>query len=326
MAGWPFSPTLPERLAGLFSLANNLWWTWQPQAQALYRAIDARVWEATSHNAIRTLSEAQPGRLKELAENADFVARYDAVLAQFKAYMTGAANTWYERTHDHDMPGPVAYFSAEFGLHESLPIYSGGLGILAGDHNKEASDLGLPFVGIGFLYPQGYFRQRITRTGDQEALYDRLNFADLPAEVARDPQGREAKISVDLHGRRVFARVWQFHIGRNSLYLMDTDVEENDPRDRVLSARLYGGDNEMRIAQEIVLGIGGVRTLRALGIKPAVWHMNEGHAAFLGLERIRELVEGEGMIAAGPTPPEVLALSQSAGQAMLVSGNVTFAG
>jgi starch phosphorylase len=288
-------PALPERLARLYSLAYNLWWTWQPQAQALYRAIDPHVWEATNHNAIRTLSEVHPERLAELTRNNDFVASYDAVIAEFDAYMAGGATAWYETTHDHDMPGPIAYFSAEFGLHESLPIYSGGLGILAGDHNKEASDLGLPFIGVGFLYPQGYFRQRITRTGDQEAIYDRLNFADLPATVARDPQGREAKISVDLHGRRVFARVWQFHIGRNSLYLMDTDVAENDPRDRVLSARLYGGDNDMRIAQEIVLGIGGVRTLRALGVKPAVWHMNEGHAAFLGLERIRELVEGEGM-------------------------------
>ncbi len=288
-------PALPERLARLYSLAYNLWWTWHPQAQALYRAIDPQVWAATNHNAIRTLSEVRPSRLQALVNDAAFVAAYDATVAAFDAYMAGAAQTWYEQAHDHVMPGPVAYFSAEFGLHESLPIYSGGLSILAGDHNKEASDLGLPFVGVGFLYPQGYFRQRITRTGDQEAIYDRLNFADLPAEVARDPQGREAKISVDLHGRRVAARIWQFQIGRNPLYLMDTDVEENDPRDRVLSARLYGGDQDMRIAQEVVLGIGGVRALRALGIKPAVWHMNEGHAAFLGLERIRELVEGEGM-------------------------------
>ncbi len=288
-------PSLPERLARLYGLAYNLWWTWNLDAQALYRAIDPHVWETTSHNAIRTLSEVQPERLRELAESTDFCARYDAVLAAYDAYMAGWDRTWYARTHDGIMPGPVAYFSAEFGLHESLPIYSGGLGILAGDHNKEASDLGVPFAGVGFLYPQGYFLQRITRTGDQEAVYERLNFADLPAEVARDPQGREAKISVELHGRRVCARIWKFQIGRNALYLMDTDVDENDPSDRVLSARLYGGDMEMRIAQEVVLGIGGVRALRALGIRPAVWHMNEGHAAFLGLERIRELVEGDGM-------------------------------
>ncbi len=288
-------PMLPERLARLNALAYNLWWTWNPQAQALFRAIDQRVWEATNHNAIRTLSEAPQERLQTLAQDADFIAAYDAIMAAFDAYMAGHAQTWYEQAHDHALPGPIAYFSAEFGLHESLPIYSGGLGILAGDHNKEASDLGLPFVGVGFLYPQGYFRQRITRTGEQEAIYDRLNFADLPAEVARDPQGNEAKISVELNGRRVWARIWKFQIGRNPLFLMDTDVEENDPNDRVLSARLYGGDHDMRIMQEVVLGIGGVRALRALGITPSVWHMNEGHAAFLGLERIRELVEEQGL-------------------------------
>ncbi len=288
-------PVLPERLTRLYSLAYNLWWMWNPQAQALYRTIDPQIWEATSHNAIRLLSEVSPARLDALAHDAQFVAQYDATVATFDAYMAHAERAWYPRTHDGVLPGPVAYFSMEFGLHESLPIYSGGLGILAGDHCKEASDLALPFVGMGFLYPQGYFRQRITRTGDQEALYDRLHFAELPAEVARDPQGREAMISVDLSGRRVFARIWKFQVGRNPLYLMDTDVEENDPRDRVLSASLYSGNEEMRIAQEIVLGIGGVRAMRVLGIQPSVWHMNEGHAAFLGLERMRELVEGQGM-------------------------------
>jgi glycogen phosphorylase len=284
-------PVLPERLARLYSLAYNLWWVWHPQAQELYQMIDPALWENTHHNAIRLLSEVDPQRLEDLTHDTHFTGLYDRALASFDAYIDGGAQTWYQRAHDHHLSGPVAYFSAEFGLHESLPIYSGGLGILAGDHCKEASDLGLPLVGVGFLYPQGYFRQRITRTGDQEAIYDRLNFADLPAEVARDPQGREAMISVDLNGRRVYARIWKFQIGRNPLYLMDTDVEENDPRDRVLSARLYGGDQEMRIAQEIVLGIGGVRALRKLGITPAVWHMNESHSAFVGLERIRELVE-----------------------------------
>lgn len=288
-------PVLPERLSRLYSLAYNLWWMWNPPAQALYRDVDPAIWEATDHNAIRVLSEVSPARLQTLAQDRAFTDLYDTTLATFDAYMAGGETTWYQRKFDHTMAGPIAYFSAEFGLHESLPIYSGGLGILAGDHCKEASDLGLPFVGVGFLYPQGYFRQRITRTGEQEALYERLNFADLPAEVARDPQGREAMISVDLNGRQVWARIWKFQIGRNPLYLMDTDVEENDPRDRVLSARLYGGDHEMRIAQEIVLGIGGVRALRVLGITPSAWHMNEGHAAFLGLERIREFVQNKGM-------------------------------
>ncbi len=284
-------PVLPDRLARLHELAANLWWTWNSPAQALFRAIDPATWEATTHNAVRVLSEAPPSRLADLASDESFLTAYDATLADFDAYLTRGAKTWYQRAHDHELTGPIAYFSAEFGLHESLPIYSGGLGILAGDHCKEASDLGLPLVGVGFLYPQGYFRQRITRTGDQEAIYERLNFADLPATLALTPQGDEVRISVELHERTVFARVWIFQIGRNPLYLMDTDVLENDPRDRVLSARLYGGDTEMRIAQEIVLGIGGVRALRALGITPSAWHMNEGHAAFLGLERMRELVE-----------------------------------
>ena len=184
----------------------------------------------------------------------------------------------------------IAYFSAEFGLHESLPIYSGGLGILSGDHCKEASDLGLPFVGVGFLYPQGYFHQRITREGTQEAIYDKLHFSEVPAVPALGPDGNEVVISVDLPGRRIYAKVWKLVIGRVPLYLMDTDIAPNAPADRELSARLYGGDREIRISQEIVLGIGGVRALRALGISPDAWHLNEGHAAFLSLERCRELV------------------------------------
>jgi starch phosphorylase len=285
-------PSLPERLSRLHSLAYNLWWAWNPQAQQLYKSIDAELWEQTTHNAVRLLAEVQPARLEELAHNSAFLDQYDAVLQAFDAYMH-CESTWYHQARDQQLPGPIAYFSAEFGLHESLPIYSGGLGVLAGDHCKEASDLGLPFVGMGFLYPQGYFRQRISRTGKQEAIYERLNFGDLPAEIAKDPQGREAMINLELNGRQVYARIWKFQIGRNPLYLMDTDVEQNDPRDRVLSARLYGGDTEMRIAQEIVLGIGGVRALRTLGITPSIWHMNESHSAFVSLERIRELVEGQ---------------------------------
>ncbi|MFL5696365.1 MAG: alpha-glucan family phosphorylase, partial [Ktedonobacteraceae bacterium] len=198
--------------------------------------------------------------------------------------------TWFSRTYPELIHRTIAYFSAEFGLHESLPIYSGGLGILSGDHCKEASDLGLPFVGVGFLYPQGYFQQRITRDGTQEASYDKLHFSEAPAIPACDPDGNEVMISVDLPGRRIQAKVWKLQVGRIPLYLMDTDVEPNAPPDRELSARLYGGDREMRISQEIVLGIGGVRALRALGISPAAWHINEGHAAFLNLERCRELV------------------------------------
>jgi starch phosphorylase len=284
-------PSIPPRIERLYELAYNLWWVWNQSAQALYAQVSPDLWERAEHNAVTTLAGANPERLEALAADTEFLARYDAVMAEFDAYMN-PASTWFSEHHAADSAQIIAYFSAEFGLHESLPIYSGGLGVLAGDHCKEASDLGLPFVGVGFLYPQGYFRQRITREGHQEALYEKLDFSQAPARPARDPNGREILISVELPGRLVYAKVWKVQVGRIPLYLMDTDVPENSPADRVLSARLYGGDQEMRIAQEIVLGIGGVRALRALGIDAKVWHMNEGHAAFLGLERCRELVNG----------------------------------
>ena len=284
-------PTIPPRIERLYELAYNLWWSWTPSAQALYAQVNAQLWERTEHNAVATLAGADPQRLNALAADTEFLARYDAVMAEFDAYME-PESTWFSAQYPDKARDIIAYFSAEFGLHESLPIYSGGLGILSGDHCKEASDLGLPFVGVGFLYPQGYFRQRITRDGQQEAFYEKLEFSQAPARPARDAQGREALVSVDLPGRTVYAKVWHVQVGRIPLYLMDTDVPHNAPADRTLSARLYGGDHEMRISQEIVLGIGGVRALRALGVDAKVWHMNEGHAAFLGLERCRELVNG----------------------------------
>ena len=285
-------PTIPKRIGRLHELAYNLWWTWNPDAQALYAAVDPELWQQTEHNAVRLLSEAAPDRLHALAGETDYLARYDQVLTDFDAYMR-ADTSWFSSAYPEYQDKTIAYFSAEFGLHESLPIYSGGLGILSGDHCKEASDLGLPFVGVGFLYPQGYFRQRINRNGEQEAIYEKLHFSQVPATPATGPSGQQVIISVDLPGRTVYAKVWRVQVGRIPLYLMDTDVEPNAPADRTLSARLYGGDHEMRIAQEIMLGIGGVRALRALGIDAMVWHMNEGHAAFLQLERCRELVEGQ---------------------------------
>jgi starch phosphorylase len=284
-------PEIPERIHRLRDLAYNLWWTWNPPAQRLYATISPELWQTSEHNAVRVLLEVEPERLAALADDADFLARYDAVCVDFDAYMH-PETTWFSQTFPDEASHTIAYFSAEFGLHESLPIYSGGLGILSGDHCKEASDLGLPFIGVGFLYPQGYFRQRINAKGEQEAIYKKLLFSQVPAQPALDPDGHEVMISVDLPGRKVYAKVWRIQVGRIPLYLMDTDVEPNTPGDRVLSARLYGGDHEMRIAQEIMLGIGGVRAIRALGLDPMVWHMNEGHAAFLGLERCRELVQG----------------------------------
>ncbi len=284
-------PEIPERIHRLRELAYNLWWTWNPPAQRLYSAISPELWQSSEHNAVRVLLEVDPARLAALANDGDFLERYDAVCRDFDAYMNTDA-TWFSQTYPEERDHTIAYFSAEFGLHESLPIYSGGLGILSGDHCKEASDLGLPFIGVGFLYPQGYFRQRISAKGEQEAIYEKLLFSQVAAQPALDGEGHEIMISVDLPGRKVFAKVWRIQVGRIPLYLMDTDVEPNAANDRVLSARLYGGDHEMRIAQEIMLGIGGVRAIRALGLDPMVWHMNEGHAAFLQLERCRELVQG----------------------------------
>jgi starch phosphorylase len=284
-------PIMPARISRLYELAYNLWWSWHPEARALYHVLDPELWERVEHNPVRFLSEVEPLKLEQATEDREYIHQYDSVIKDFDYYMHPRSDaTWFTLTYPELADKTIAYFSAEFGLHESLPIYSGGLGILSGDHCKEASDLGLPLVGVGFLYPQGYFTQHITRNGVQEAQYEKLHFSEAPAVPAVGPDGNEVVISVDLPGRRIYAKVWKLTVGRISLYLMDTDVAPNAPADRELSARLYGGDREMRISQEIVLGIGGVRALRALGINPSAWHLNEGHAAFLNLERCRELV------------------------------------
>ena len=288
-------PRPGSRIARLTDLAFNLWWSWNPAAQDLFKSVDPHLWPEVNHNPVKFLRLVSQRKLDAAAADPAYVARYQAVMAAFDAYMDPAAVTWYAGTHGDKADRLIAYFSAEFGLHESLPIYSGGLGILSGDHCKTASDLGLPFVGVGFLYPQGYFTQEIDADCRQQALYEKLDFAEVPATPAVGPDGKRIVISVDLPGRTVYAEVWRIQVGRVPLYLMDTNVEQNAPADRELSARLYGGDQQMRVSQEVVLGIGGVRVLRALGLKPAVWHMNEGHAAFLQLERMRELVEGEGL-------------------------------
>ncbi|MBX3015828.1 MAG: alpha-glucan family phosphorylase [Caldilineaceae bacterium] len=288
-------PKIPDTIGRLQELAYNLWWSWEPAAQALYARIDTELWERTNHNPVKFLRNVHQQRLDEAAADPTYRQEYTAVLTSFDEYMSCAEGDWFSSNHADQRQSIIAYFSAEFGLHEALPIYSGGLGVLSGDHCKEASDLNLPFIGVGFLYPQGYFTQRIDPEGRQQAEYEKIDFAEMPVTPALDPQGREVLINVDLPGRTVYAKVWRIQVGRIPIFLMDTDVPRNAPQDRELSARLYGGDREMRISQEVVLGIGGVRAVRALGYSPAVWHMNEGHSAFLGLERIRELVQGQGL-------------------------------
>jgi starch phosphorylase len=279
---------VPERIRRLPDIAGNLWWSWHRPARNLFKAVSYPLWKSTRHNPVEMLHLVSAERLEALAKDLEFLQQYDEVVSAFDSEV-GDGHLWFRCEHA-DLRQPVAYFSAEFGLHGSLPIYSGGLGVLSGDHCKEASDLGLPFVGVGFIYPQGYFRQRIPPDGWQEAVYDTLNFEHAPLAPVVDGQGQRLTVEVTLRGVPVHAQVWQVRVGRVHLYLMDTNVSQNETWDRDLSARLYGGDQETRIRQEMLLGLGGVRVLRAVGISPSAWHMNEGHSAFLVLERLRELV------------------------------------
>ncbi len=282
---------MPEKLNRLPELAYNLWWSWTLDARNLFKRLDYPLWRKTQHNPVEMLNEISIEALNKKAKNASFLMLYDKVMMEFDRMLENG-HTWFHTTYPDLVDKTIAYFSFEFGLHNSLPIYSGGLGILSGDHAKEASDLGLPFVGVGFMYPQGYFRQRVPSHGWQEAVYQQIDIDQAPIQLLRDDLNREVWVSVELGGRTVHARTWFVKVGRVTLYLMDTDVDDNDPWDRELSARLYSGDSEMRIRQEIMLGVGGVRLLRTLGIEPAVWHMNEGHSAFLLLENVRQQVEG----------------------------------
>ena len=282
-------PPFPERIARLEDLAVDLWWSWHAEAREVFRRLDYANWRATAHNPVLMLRLVSRDRLEAAAADPAFLEMYDRAIAALDQARS-ARNTWWARNFPQ-LTGPIAYFSAEFALHQSLPIYAGGLGVLAGDHCKEASDLGVPLIGVGFMYPQGYFHQHISAEGWQEESYERLNWEDAPIEPALTPDGKPCITAVPLGDRSVLVAVWRVRLGRVKLYLLDTDLEENAPWDRELSARLYGGDRETRIQQEIILGIGGVRTLKALGVTPGAFHLNEGHAGFVVLQRIRDLVE-----------------------------------
>src|SRR3972149_3163089 len=281
---------LPERIKRLRELAYNLWWTWQFSAQDLFARIEPTYWDQVVHNPILFLRDVPRERLEAAVKNEDYVDLYDPIVAEFDKYME-AKTTWFGRTYPAHEQQPIVYFSTEFGLHETLPMYAGGLGILACDHLKEASDLGLPLVAIGFIYTQGYFFQHISEDGWQESRRVTLRFEDLPVMPISDEDGQPMMVTVDLPDRTLYARLWEIHVGRVPLYLLDSNVDKNSEADRALTARLYSSDPDLRISQEILLGMGGVRALRMLGYNPAVWHMNEGHSAFLGLEQARELVQ-----------------------------------
>jgi len=284
---------LPERIGRLEELANNLWWSWHPQARALFRALDYPLWHLGGHNPIKQLREISTDKLTTAATDPTFLNLYDSVMSAFDADMSDR-DSWFSTKYPNILDGPVAYFSMEFAIHNSLPIYAGGLGVLAGDTCKEASDLGLPLVGVGFMYPQGYFHQHISAEGWQEEVYEQLDFDEAPiSPINPVPRSKWCGplIQLKLGDRPLYIGVWQVHLGRVNLYLLCCNVEGNMPQDRQLCARLYTADQGQRIQQEIVLGIGGVRALRALGIKPSVWHANEGHSAFMMLERVREEIE-----------------------------------
>ena len=282
------TPTLPDALEPLREMTFNLWWTWEPSARRLFRHLDPELWDRTNHNPVRMLQLSRQARLEEVSQDKTFLRELKQVYDAFKQYLE-RQDTYGKTGAGAAIKKPVAYFSAEFGFHESIPNYSGGLGILAGDHCKSASDLDLNFVAIGLLYRHGYFRQEIDKEGLQHAVNLNQNFHHLPIrEVQRE--GANLRIFVRILDRDVFAKIWELRVGRINLYLLDTDTPENSAEDRLITAELYGGDLEMRMRQEIVLGIGGVKALSALGIDAEVFHMNEGHSAFLALERIRRNV------------------------------------
>ncbi len=282
--------TIPPRIAGLADLARNLAWCWNRDARSLFREVDEALWNRLRHNPIILLQEVAPERLAALATDAGFCARHDRLVAWLKAEQSDE-HTWYARTFPELRGKPVAYFCAEFGVHNSVPIYSGGLGVLAGDHLKTASDLGVPVVAVGILYRHGYFDQRIRTDGWQEDSADSISFDQVPLVPLPGQDGARHLATVNTFGRDVHIRAWRMQVGRVPVYLLDSDLEENHPDDRPLLSRLYSGGPAMRLRQEWLLGVGGVRVLRALGVEPEAWHANEGHAAFMMVERVRELCD-----------------------------------
>ncbi|MDB6018745.1 MAG: alpha-glucan phosphorylase [Pedosphaera sp.] len=297
------SDELKALAVGLNKLAHNIWWTWDQEAQEIFQELSPRGWQNLYHNAVAVLHEVSDYELRVRLQDQDFARRVEKVLKSFDAYLNDQ-NTW---THQHApalLKNPVAYFSAEFGFHETLPIAAGGLGILAGDHAKSASDVGLGFAGISLFYREGYFQQAINQDNWQTEYYTLLNPKNLPIEPVLDAKGEPLVCSVDITMTQVYFQAWRVNVGRNPVYLLDTNRPENPQHFRDLTLRVYGGDSTTRIMQEILLGIGGVRLLRALGVKPSVFHMNEGHAAFLTLELMREMIDE------GKSAGEALALTK----------------
>lgn len=280
-------PALPDTLKVLEAIARNLFWSWNADFIELFKRIDSDLWTACGNNPVKLLASLSQERLDDLAKNQGFLSAVRQAEKKLKSYLE--EQTWFEKTHSKSTKPLIAYFCAEFGIHESLPLYSGGLGILAADHLKSASDLGVPLVGIGLLYQRGYFQQQLNIDGLQQEVYFENDFYNMPIELVHGEDGRPLTVTVDLPTGPVHIQIWSITIGRVKLYLLDTNIPTNSSTDRIITTSLYGGDLEMRIRQEIILGIGGLRALMAMGINPVICHMNEGHAAFMALERIRQL-------------------------------------
>lgn len=286
----PDFPEIPESISRVPEVAYNLWWSWHSSAREMFRRLDKRLWRSAQHNPVKMLKQISPLQLEKKSTDPHFMALYNSVIEQLDKYMD-AVDTWFSRAKKWPESMELAYLCAEFGIHNSLPVYSGGLGLLAGDTCKEASDLGIRMVAIGSLYPQGYFHQKVGADGRQDAVYSSFETDSAPILPVLNDDGSRLLVTVPLGSDQVQVAVWRVQVGRVPIYLMDTDIEENEPWLRDLSARLYGGDQHVRLRQEIILGMGGVRVLRALGHQPSVFHLNEGHAAFAGIELLREQVQ-----------------------------------
>ena len=285
------NPQLPKRIEKLSEISNNLWWSWNTEFLRLFRKIDNDLWEKCGKNPVKFLKQVSQDRLETVSKDLIFLHEYDKCVENFEDYMN-SKDTWFENKYPDNKNDLIVYFSAEYGLDETIPIYSGGLGILSGDHLKSASDLGIPLVAVGLLYKNGYFHQKINGNGEQETEYHDIDLHDLPINPVKNEDGEDLIIYLKFPKRRIYLKIWQINVGRVKLYLLDSDIEKNNPEDRDVTLRLYGGDQEMRIRQEIVLGMGGVNLLtRALKLEPTVYHMNEGHSSFLILELIKNVIK-----------------------------------
>ena len=282
-------PQLPQRINKLTEISNNLWWSWNTEYLRLFEIMDRDLWEVSEKNPVKFLKMISQEKIENIVNDAEFLKKYDRVVENYDNYMN-SKNTWFTKNYPNNQQDVIAYFSAEYGIDEIVPIYSGGLGILSGDHLKSASDLGLPFVAVGLLYKNGYFNQRINSRGEQCSEYHNIDLYNLPILPVKDKMGDDVIIDIPLLDKTLYLKLWQINVGRIKLYLMDSDIEQNSEEFRAITLRLYGGDKEMRIRQEIVLGMAGVKALRTLDYNPAVYHMNEGHSSFLTLELIKNIM------------------------------------